>query len=293
MNLRHVCRHFSRLPLLALVLVGCAVNRPDTSASLHEMPASQSAPDPAASGIDLVRVDPGASLRIVDLSFDVFRADLPVTAGRASRKIWNHVDELRSDAAVVARLARNGFRVGAAPRGSWPAIQAVLESTDARTYRNMLAPPRGAPLLVTMGPVTDRESIFTYNAEHRLTGRTFVAGEKVIAIDYAFQPQFGGFTELQVGFEVQHDKGVMTWTRDGGVIRQVPDIERHVFSDLTTQLTLERGECLVIGPSETAANEYLIGGRYLSIEHDGRPHESMLFITPTPYQTKAAAGGRP
>jgi len=269
-----------------VTVAGCATAERGGSTSPHGAGSGVSAERP--SGVDVAVVAPGRAFRIVDLSFEVLRADLPVEQWGNSRKLWNHVDELRMDAALVARLARNGFRVGAVPPGSWPAIETVLDACDARTYRNVLAPPRGAPLLITLGPVADRESIFTYNAGGRLTGKTFVAGEKIIALDYVFQPQLGSFTELQVGFEVRHDKGVMTWSREGGVIRQVPDVDRHVFKDLVVPLTLEGGECFVVGPSETATNEYLIGGRYLTIDHDGEAYVSVLFITPTPYQTKAA-----
>ena len=287
--LRSICY---ALAFAAMAIAGC--NTPGGSAGryVHESPPSMGADAPLASGAEVVRFEPDNVVRIVDLSFVVFRADLPLRDGRDSRMIWNHVDEMRADTAVVARLGRNGFRIGAAPRGGWAAIQAVLEATGAQTYKSVLAPPRGAPLTITMGPVQDRESIFTYTRQNRLVGKTFNEGDKLIVVDYVFQPQFGGFTELQVGFEVRHDKGVMTWSREGGVIRQVPELDRHVFSDLAVGMSLQGGECLVIGLSETATNPYLIGGRYLSIERDGAPYESILFITPTPYQTKSPVRGR-
>lgn len=270
-------------------LAGCSMfSFFTTDRSPHESakPESGESSMLAPPGADVVRIDTGGGLRIVDLAFDVFRADLPLAHGRDSRKIWNHVDEMRMDSALVALFARNGFRIGIAPEGSWPAIQAVLDVLHAKTYKNMLAPPRGTPLLITFGPVSERESIFTYTSEGRLIGKTFNEGEKLISVDYVFQPQFGGATELQVGFEVRHDKGVMTWTRDGGVIRQVPALDRYVFTDLVARLTVETGQSLVIGPGDEARIESLIGGRFLSSEHDGEAYESLLFITPVPYQSK-------
>lgn len=288
-GLRSICY---ALVLVVMAITGCTSTGGSAGRYVHESPSSRGSDEAVISGADIARIEPDHAVRIVDLSFDVFRADLPLRDGRDSRMIWNHVDEMRADPAIAARLGRNGFRIGAAPPGSWAAIQAVLEAAGARTYRSVLAPPRGVPLIITMGPVQERESIFTYNKQSRLVGKTFNEGDKLIVVDYVFQPQFGGFTELQVGFEVRHDKGVMTWSREGGVIRQVPAFDRHVFSDLVVRMTLQGGECLVVGPSETATNQYLIGGRYLSIEHDGAPYESILFITPTPYQTKSPVGGR-
>lgn len=276
---------------IVTLLGGCAAIGAIGARSAHESAptAGTSTAFTPSPGSDLLRVDLGGAVRIVDLSFDVFRADLPLSRGRDSRKIWNHVDEMRMDTGVTTMFARNGLRVGVAPIGSWTAIQAVLETMRAKTYKSMLAPPRGAPLMITTGPVSERESVFTYAADGRLVGKTFSEGDKLISLDYVFQPQFGGSTELQVGFEVRHDKGVMTWTRDGGVIRQVPAYERHVFADLVARLTVDSGECLVIGPGDEARIDSLIGGRYLSIEHDGEAYESLLFITPVPYQTKGGA----
>ncbi len=288
-GLRSICY---TLAFAVMVIAGCSVTGGRAGRFAHESPPSEGRDAPVASGVDITRIEPENVVHIVDLSFDVFRADLPLRDDRDSRMIWNHVDEMRADTAILARLRRNGFRIGAAPPGGWTAIQAVLEAVGARTYRSVLAPPRGVPLIITMGPVQERESIFTYNRRNRLVGKTFHEGDKLIVVDYVFQPQFGGFTELQVGFEVRHDKGFMTWSREGGVIRQVPAFDRHVFSDLEVQMTLQGGECLVIGPSETAANQYLIGGRYLSNERDGVAYESILFITPTPYQTKSPVRGR-
>ncbi len=278
--------------VVVMCVAGCTLfSRFTADRSPHEsaIPESGESALFAPPGVDVVRIDTGGGLRIVDLAFDVFRADLPLAHGRDSRKVWNHVDEMRMDAVRVALFARNGIRIGIAPEGSWPAILAVLEALRAKTYKNMLAPPRGTPLLITTGPVSERESIFTYTSEGRLIGKTFNEGEKLISVDYVFQPQFGGSTELQVGFEVRHDKGVMTWTRDGGIIRQVPSLDRHVFAELVARLTVETGQCLVIGPGDEARIESLIGSRYLSSEHDGEAYESLLFITPVPYQTKGGA----
>jgi len=289
-GLRSICY---ALAFVVAAMAGCTVTGGGAARYVHESPLPTAGHEPLPSGQEVARIEPDDAVRIVDLSFDVFRADLPLRDGGDSRMIWNHVDEMRVDAALAARLGRNGFRIGAAPPGGWTAIQAVLEAAGARTYKSVLAPPRGAPLIITMGPVQEREAIFTYNTQDRLVGKTFNEGDKLIVVDYVFQPQFGGFTELQVGFEVRHDRGVMTWSREGGVIRQVPAFDRHVFSDLTARLTLQGGECLVIGLNETATNEYLIGGRYFSTEHDGVPYEAILFITPTPYQTKSPVrGGR-
>jgi hypothetical protein len=230
----------------------------------------------------------GDRVHVVQLAFDVLRVEMPIDGVRNSRKVWNHVDELRLEADLVARLARNGLRVGAASSGSWSAIRAILEAGGARTQKDQMLPQPATPLTMELAAIRESESIFSYGRDNRLVGKTFPAGQKIIQLDYVFHPQLGGCTDVQVGFEVRNDRGEMTWERRDGVIRQTPAYDRHVFEDLAALLTLKAGEFLVVGPSDQADNEYLIGSRFLIHTASGEKTETLLFVTPQPFQTPSA-----
>ncbi len=220
------------------------------------------------------------------------RAEMSTEEGRNSRKVWNHVDELRVERAATGRWVRNGLRVGVGSTASWPAIRAILEAGKARVSKDQLLTQAGVPLLIELGAIHDSESIFSYDRDRRLSGRTFAAGTKILQLDYAFHAQLGGVTDLQVGFEIRHDRGEMTWERAGeGIIRQVPAIDRHTFDDLKVAVTVKSGEFLVIGPSEQADNAYLVGSRFLSGGSTGGRVETLLFLTPMPFQTEEAKKG--
>lgn len=225
---------------------------------------------------------------MIDLAFDVVRVDLPIAGVRHSRKIWNHVDELRVDSELIARLARNGLRIGAASPDAWPAIRAILEAAEAEVRRDQLVAQRGLPLSIQLGSINDSESVFSYGADERLVGKTFPAGDKLVNVDYVFHPELGGSTEVRVSFEIRHDRGAMTWEQRNGVVQQVPDYERHLFADLSPALTLNAGEFLVVGLSDQAKNEYLIGSRFLTRVESGKRYETLLFLTPQPYQAQGA-----
>ena len=227
------------------------------------------------------------AVQVVQLAFDVLRVELPIDGVRNSRKVWNHVDELRLEADLVARLARNGVRVGAASSGSWSPIRAILEAGGARTQKEQMLPQAGAPLTVELAPIQESESIFSYGRDNRLVGKTFPAGQKIIQLDYAYHAPLGGCTDIQVGFEVHKDRGEITWQHQEGVIRQVAAYDRHVFEDLGALLTLKPGEYLVIGPSDQADNEYLIGSRFFIRTASGEKAETLLFVTPQPFQTQS------
>jgi hypothetical protein len=228
-------------------------------------------------------------VRVVRLTFEVLRIRLPIDSIQHSRKIWNHVDELRADTALVARLARNGVRAGAVAPGSWPAINTILEACDAEVGKDRWNAQSDLPLTIEVDELDESETLFCYTPDDRLVGKTFHEGKKLMNLDYAVHAEMGGAVDMKLSFEIRHDRGVMAWQRQGGILQQVPATDRHVFADLTTLVTLNPGETLLIGPSPEARNEYLVGGRFLVDEKEGRQVETLYGITPLPYQITDAS----
>lgn len=227
------------------------------------------------------------NVKFVQLLFDVVRVDLPVDSVRHSRKIWNHVDEMRVGPEVAARLARNGIRCGVAGAAAVPPITTILEAARAKSYPSRIAAQSGVPVTLLVGELREPESIFTFNRLNGLVGKTIPAGHKVIVLDYAHRPEFGGFTDLILAFQVRHDRGTMTLQREEDVVYHVPAVDRHAFSDLDVQVSARASEMLVLGPSEKAEMPYLIGSRFFTREDPGGTlNETILFITP-----RADAGG--
>ncbi len=224
----------------------------------------------------------GTAVNAVSLAFEVYRLDLPhVGDSRQSLKLWNHVDELRADPEKVALRTRSGLRIGVFPRRAWPAIRTILDACGAGVHRERVPAPRGLPLTIEIGLIEEFESIFWYSAGGRLAGKTFKVGKKLILIDYAVYGAMGGRIDLQVSFEVRHDRGVTTWERHGGVLTQVPAYDSHVFSDLAAVLPLNPGESLLIGPGSDAENDFLLGNRFMAYGRGGRRYEKLIIITPT------------
>ncbi len=222
--------------------------------------------------------------RIVDIAFTVMNAEFSgVNAGDA-RKIWNHLDEMRLKPEQVQLLARNGLRLGTASPTSWPAIQTILDAGSAKITSEQLYPQRGSALPVQAGSVGEGTSIFCYHADGRLVGKSFPGGEKIILVDYALHPELDGSTDVGVSFEISRESGEMVWEQRDGVMRQVPEQERHRFADLTSVLTMNPGEYLVLGPRDEVKNEYLVGTQFLASK-EGEGSVRLTFLVPQPYQT--------
>ncbi len=233
-----------------------------------------------------------ANTQVVHLAFDVVRIDMPVTGIRHSRKVWNHVDELRLGTDCVARLRRNGLRLGAAQPDAWPALQSILDAAEAITRQDQLVTQPGLPVSFMLASIDEPESVFSYNRSRRLVGKTFQKGDKLINIDYALRPELGGSVDLQLQFEIRHDPGTLKWDRSGDTISQVPAYQRYLFDDLNVLVTLKPGEFLILGPSEEAANEFLVGGRFFVTTRGGYTHESIFCLTPRPYRIEGATHPR-
>jgi len=280
-----------------VVVVGCSAGwgcsstgiwpfTPQRRPTSHEEVASN--PSYAPLSVGAARpLRSGETLRVVDLSFEVVRVELPADSVRDSRKIWNHVDELRIDSDVVARLARNGLRVGAASSSAWPAIRTILEAGDATIRKEQLYVERGAPLTIELAAIQESESIFSYNRENRLVGKTYSGGRKLINVDYMLHPELGGSTDIRLTWEIRQEREGMTWERKEGVIQQTPAVDRQVFTDIEVVFSLNPGEFLVIGLSDQADNDYLLGSRFLMGERAGERFETVLCVTPQAYQTQS------
>jgi len=217
---------------------------------------------------------------VFDLAFDVARVEFPVGELHPSRKTWNHVDMMRVDAPLAASLARNGIRVGVGTPAAWPAIKAIIESGGGVVRRDQLSVARGQPLALDLGPVPEGTSIFAYDKSGRLAGRTFDAGHYVTHIDYLYQADPVDALDVQIGLEIRNDHGVMTWERQGAIIRQVPSIDHFGFEGAKILATLSRDEFLVLGPDADQSGAYLVGSRFFVRERDGEFYETMLFLTP-------------
>jgi len=216
----------------------------------------------------------------LQITFEVLRVDLPVRGIRHSLKVWNHVDETQSDPRLTALLARNGLRVGTATADVWPALRVLFEANDAKSLHTRYVVQSGGPLNLCIGELAGGESVFDYRRDGRLLGRTFDGGTKFLHIDYALDPADPVRTILKVTPEIRKFSAGKHWQSVDGHIRETPRYEGEVFSELGAVLSVGPGDFLVIGPSETAELESLVGSRFLTSEANNVTYETVICVTP-------------
>lgn len=228
-------------------------------------------------------------MQTIDMAFDIIRADLPLDTVRHSRKLWNHLGAGGMTPPQTALLARNAVRIGVGTRDAWPAIRAILENAAPEVRQDQLLIQRDMPLVLDVGTLTDPQSLFVYDDQGRLDGKTFAAGTKLVHFDYALHPSLGGSVEVHVGFELRQAHGTMTWDTADGLVRQVPAEERYLFTSPRAAFTVPPEGFIVIGPSELADNRHLLGGSFFSTGNPGAAREIVLIITPLPHRVQSDA----
>ncbi len=218
----------------------------------------------------------------LQMTFDVLRVDLPVRGIRHSLKVWNHVDETQADPRLTASLARNGLRMGTATADAWPALCVLFEANGAKSLHARHVVQSGAPLSVRLGEVESGETIFGFERDGRLWGRTFQRGTKFLHVDYALDLAAPTRTILKVTPEVRSFSAGKHWQNIDGRIREVPHYEGRIFSELSAEFSVGPDEFLVIGQSETARLASLVGSRFLTSKHNNVTYETVIRLTPRP-----------
>ena len=217
---------------------------------------------------------------VVELHFDVMRVDLPCDSIRHSAKLWNHVDELRVEPGHSVLLGRNGIRMGVAPADAWPAIQAVLEAHGARVTRRQHAVQSGYPLTIDIGDAQAGETIFSYDGQGRLKGRTFGAGRKYIHLDYVVEADDPPRVLLRATPEMHVQSADKRWQEQDSEYVEKPAYEGHSYAELSAAVSLKPGQILVIGPGHQAEMAHLLGNRFFERIEAGTRYETLYFATP-------------
>ena len=271
--------------VLALGAAGCAPGG-DQSSFQHgpgQLPAGPLASSASAGGRESLHSAGGPNLTVVRMQFDVMRVDLPVREIKHSLKIWNHVDESKTDPRLTALLARNGFRIGVADRDAEPAIRTIFEENEARLGRARHDVDDGLPLMLSLGSVEEGGTYFVHRKDGGLIGQTFQAETMFFRIDYLVTDEQPPRIVLQVTPELRGERTKTRWVDQGGEIRSIRTYDGTVFDELSAMFTLEPGQFLVVGTSARAQRGYLLGSWWLTSELNAQEYETVLCITPQPF----------
>lgn len=279
--------YLSRLAVAAAILTaGCnlpAIMKAPFKGESEPAPAIDRNQARAVFGLDDGSSNDGGPIR-VHLQFDVARIELPAGPVGHAIKVWNHVDELQIDPVLSALLHRNGIRMGVASASSWPALRALFSEEGAKVGRVRRVVQSGVPLWLGLERIVEDEPIFFYGSDGRLAGKTFEKGTKCLRIDYQVEYADDLQVTLTVTPEIQDEETSIHWRpSEQGYYLSVEN-ERRVFNELRSSWTLGPSDFLVIGPSDAARLDQLLGSRLLTRQTQGDRFDMILCVTPRPFR---------
>jgi len=223
---------------------------------------------------------------ILQVNFDILRIRVPKGVFSESGKIWNHLDEGTIPAETTKLLQRNGLRAARGKPDSWPPIKALLEPVKVETSRSDMTLLNGLPLFVEIDRRQRDQTLFLYRRDGTLGGVTCPQSSNFIRIEYAIPLADPSAVEVEVMPEIRQQQ-TLTPLRlnELGQLEQAFHEPTRVLRELAFHMELPAGEFMVIGPAAAAHPGHLAGSLLLCEVIDGRPYESMYFITPRVYRT--------
>ena len=257
---------------------------PAPALSTHEGSDPEAGPDPSSR-----RVRPVVVLHI---TFDILRARVAAGVFSESGRIWNHLDEKAIPADLALMLQRNGLRVARGKEDSWPPIKALLEEQErVETSSDRVSISNGLPLMVELDSRPRDQVFFMFRADGTLGGASFPDSTNVLRIEYDISLARASALQVKVMPEIRLPRRPPR-LRPGepnpfGVPWEQP---ARVLRELAFEMEIGPDEFFVIGPGPTTEQEHLAGSLLLREEIDGRPLESMYFITPRVFRTGPSTG---
>lgn len=218
--------------------------------------------------------------------------EVPVGTVSGSERLWSYLNEELVDPRRLATLGRNGLRIGAGRRGSWPDVVRLLTKMTGRALKQgqlMLPPGRTMPCVVK--PRQPVQTIFTFHDDGTCSGSDYPAGENLLTFACTFAPDQPKNIILTGVPQIRSLRNQPRVVREVGrpVIVEKPTI--FTFDGLTFQLRLTDGDFLVIGPGAQAARPDSVAHHFLIKKRSGIQYETVVALMPE--VVAAPTGARP
>jgi len=229
------------------------------------------------------------------VQLNVFRVEVPFGLVSHSERLWRYLDEELHEVPVLARLHRNGFRVGRARTAEWDRVSELLRDMAGRSLirtRRLAWPARPAPL--TLREHQGHQRIFTFTDQGLLEGRDYEPGDNVLMLTCHLNANDPSEVLLQVAPVVRSRTRVRRWSRtEEGEYELGNKPVQTPVGDLQFTVKVPKGHYIVIGPGQAAARTTSPGHRFLTAEVRAARLETLLVIVPEVFAAPAGAPAAP
>jgi len=280
--------------MVACVVAGCAKKPPADGASALLSPAPPSptqlveiSADKPAPATDGKPVDAKGEVAVI-IQIEVWQLRLPMGTISRNEEFWKRINEQCVDVGSYDLLFKNGVRVGEAPQAEWEYLRTIMEQYPAVAQRTTFGGSQGEGIEFTMKEDVDAQNIFFFDAQNRLSGRSYDQSENLLTLRFEPTPRKLGSvriamcpvvrsTRKRLEFNIRHEEREIQYKR----------AERVYECSLRVDVPL--GSFLIVAPSEAARRETSVGHAFLTKDGDAEQFEQIMVITPRPYTVEVSA----
>lgn len=222
--------------------------------------------------------DPSPPIQLAT-RFEIYDIVMPAGAVSRSEMFWKIVDEEQVDPGTYDVLRRNGVRVGVAPVSDWPSLREQIAHLPITTQVTQVTGREVANIELPMKRDVVSQSIFVFQPNGTLVGRTFDRSDNILALSFQQTPRKAGQLRLAMSPLVRSTRRQLTYTPLGaeGEFTYV-QAERALDVNLRVEIPLDH--LLIVAPSEEARTTSSLGYAFLSADTPAEKLERMLVMVP-------------
>lgn len=260
---------------MTLALCGCL---PTAKPADQQQAAGGGDGTAVVGGGDVQQVKPQDPVKTGQQFFQLEMYELAVPAGTISTNedFWKPFDETFLGIWKHDVLYKNGLRVGRAPLTELS--QLVAQLADAETQESSLIGMRGRDFEMAMKSNVDRQTIFFFDADGRMSGKDYAPADNIFAISFRQTPRTSDHVRLAIAPAVRElAERIVRGTAEEG-----PKFLRpQTIYELGIELDLGADECLVISAADLAKQvKVSVGRSFMTEERPAQMVEKALVIIP-------------
>lgn len=222
--------------------------------------------------------DPAPPIQLAT-RFEIYDVTMPAGAVSRSEMFWKIVDEEQVDPGTYDVLRRNGMRVGVAPVSDWPALREQIAHLPVSTQVMNVTGREVANIDIPMKKDIVSQSIFVFQPNGTLVGRTFEKCDNILALSFRQTPRKAGQLQLAMSPLVRSSKKHLTYTVMGNEGEfNFTQAERALDVNLRVEIPLDH--LLIVAPSEEAKTASSLGHAFLASDTPAEKQERMLVMVP-------------
>jgi hypothetical protein len=220
------------------------------------------------------------------VTLNVYRITVPAKAISHNEGFWKHVNEDKLvDVGTHDRLMANGFRVGVAPQSDYEYFKNILETNPVISQLTRSTSMDATEFELPLKKDVHDQFIFYFDPADGLIGQQYDRCDNSLMIRFESAPKEPGNVLISVTPMLRAQRTELLWT----IRNESREISfQHPESKFKMKLSVNvpQDHFLIIAPSVEADESTSLGHKFLRHESPGQEFESLLLISPQPFQIK-------